>query len=465
MAYGLFITSRRHAFAAGRAGDGAGPRARRSRARVPARADLLRTDALQRRPRGRGTELVRRFVEVFDGYEASLRRPAPALRMSGHMSRSWCQTIEACRIGRGALRVPARAGAGRLRLLLSRLARVPPDLSFAAPAQVGDGPVSLLRAVAEVEVVELPDAEECCGFGGTFAVKNADVSSAMLDAKLEASLRAAPMPSAPATPRACCTSAGGCAAGDRPYGSSIRRGARAVTQADGSATGAVSGGGPGRPWASGRCGRTSPRDDHDSCQEGAGGRRAAGLGGRRDAGAAIKDHALLSLEPLLIGLDAAVTGRGGVVHWARDAAEANAVVTEIVQAEGVDEIVKVKSLTTDEIGLNDALEAAGISLETDLAELSCSWRERALAPSRACDPQEQDPEYRGPVPRPARGLRPLRRSRQADGRRARVPSRRLPPHARGRLGRELRVRRYRGASSSSSRRETAGCARPCPTAR
>ena len=42
--------------------------------------------------------------------------------------------------------------------------------------------------------------------------------------------------------------------------------------------------------------------------------------------------------------------------------------TEIVRAEGVDEIVKVKSLTTDEIGLNDALEAVGVhALETDLA--------------------------------------------------------------------------------------------------
>jgi L-lactate dehydrogenase complex protein LldE len=51
--------------------------------------------------------------------------------------------------------------------------------------RVGDGPLSLLRAVAGVDVVELPDAEECCGFGGTFAVKNADVSSAMLDAKLD----------------------------------------------------------------------------------------------------------------------------------------------------------------------------------------------------------------------------------------------------------------------------------------
>ena len=90
----------------------------------------------------------------------------------------------------------------------------------------------------------------------------------------------------------------------------------------------------------------------------------------RDAGAAIKDYALLSLERLLVELEAAVTARGGIVHWARDGAEANSIVTEIVRAEGVDEVVKVKSLTTDEIGLNEALAAAGIhALETDLAEL------------------------------------------------------------------------------------------------
>jgi L-lactate dehydrogenase complex protein LldE len=44
---------------------------------------------------------------------------------------------------------------------------------------VGDRPTRLLRAVRGLELVELPNAEECCGFGGTFAVKNADVSVAM----------------------------------------------------------------------------------------------------------------------------------------------------------------------------------------------------------------------------------------------------------------------------------------------
>jgi L-lactate dehydrogenase complex protein LldE len=55
-------------------------------------------------------------------------------------------------------------------------------------ARVGDAPLRLLRAVRGLELVELPDASECCGFGGTFAVKNADVSTAMLADKCRAVL-------------------------------------------------------------------------------------------------------------------------------------------------------------------------------------------------------------------------------------------------------------------------------------
>jgi L-lactate dehydrogenase complex protein LldE len=52
--------------------------------------------------------------------------------------------------------------------------------------RVGDAPLRLLRAVRELELVELPDATECCGFGGTFAVKEPDVSLAMLADKMRA---------------------------------------------------------------------------------------------------------------------------------------------------------------------------------------------------------------------------------------------------------------------------------------
>jgi L-lactate dehydrogenase complex protein LldE len=48
---------------------------------------------------------------------------------------------------------------------------------------VGDAPVRLLRRVRNLELVDLPNQEQCCGFGGTFAVKNADVSFAMLSEK------------------------------------------------------------------------------------------------------------------------------------------------------------------------------------------------------------------------------------------------------------------------------------------
>ena len=90
----------------------------------------------------------------------------------------------------------------------------------------------------------------------------------------------------------------------------------------------------------------------------------------RTAGAQIKAHTMARLPELLEQLEASVTARGGVVHWARDGDEANAIVLELVRAAGTTEVVKVKSMATQEIGLNEALEAAGIAaLETDLAEL------------------------------------------------------------------------------------------------
>jgi L-lactate dehydrogenase complex protein LldF len=90
----------------------------------------------------------------------------------------------------------------------------------------------------------------------------------------------------------------------------------------------------------------------------------------REAGRAIKAATMAGLDEHLEELERQVTARGGTVHWARDANEANAIVTRLVQATGADEVVKVKSMATQEIGLNEALEAAGITAhETDLAEL------------------------------------------------------------------------------------------------
>jgi len=55
--------------------------------------------------------------------------------------------------------------------------------------RVGDKPLRLLRAVRGLDLVELPDADTCCGFGGTFAMKNADTSTAMLADKMSNVLR------------------------------------------------------------------------------------------------------------------------------------------------------------------------------------------------------------------------------------------------------------------------------------
>ena len=105
-------------------------------------------------------------------------------------------------------------------------------------------------------------------------------------------------------------------------------------------------------------------------------KRAAVVAERADwealrlAGAAIKDEVLRDLPSLLEQLEGAVTAAGGTVHWARDAAEANAIVASIARANGASEVVKVKSMATQEIELNEALRQEGIAVwETDLAEM------------------------------------------------------------------------------------------------
>ncbi|MEV6045740.1 lactate utilization protein B [Streptomyces xanthochromogenes] len=90
----------------------------------------------------------------------------------------------------------------------------------------------------------------------------------------------------------------------------------------------------------------------------------------REAGKRIKDLTIRHLDRHLMRLEESVTAAGGTVHWAADAAEANRIVGDLVKATGETEVVKVKSMATQEIGLNEALAAEGIhAYETDLAEL------------------------------------------------------------------------------------------------
>ena len=90
----------------------------------------------------------------------------------------------------------------------------------------------------------------------------------------------------------------------------------------------------------------------------------------RLAGAAIKENVLLHLDEHLVRLEESLTNAGATVHWASDAAEACRIVGDIAAAHDATEVVKVKSMATQEIGLNEALAARGIDAwETDLAEL------------------------------------------------------------------------------------------------
>src|SRR5262245_5246778 len=89
----------------------------------------------------------------------------------------------------------------------------------------------------------------------------------------------------------------------------------------------------------------------------------------RDHAKRIKEHTLAHLDQYLEQLEASVQRLGGHVHWAADGAEARQIVQEIARKAGCNRAVKSKSMTSEEIHLNHALEAAGIEVtETDYGE-------------------------------------------------------------------------------------------------
>jgi L-lactate dehydrogenase complex protein LldF len=90
----------------------------------------------------------------------------------------------------------------------------------------------------------------------------------------------------------------------------------------------------------------------------------------REAGRTLKSRVVRHLDEYLLQLEESVTRAGGQVHWARDAEEANRIIAGIAKSHDAKEVVKVKSIATDETKLNEHLESEGIeAFETDLAEL------------------------------------------------------------------------------------------------
>jgi L-lactate dehydrogenase complex protein LldE len=127
-----------------------------------------------------GVALARRFARVFEGAEAVVTPSASCAGMLRHqvdtpvheLSEFLVDVLEVEDVG---AYFPHRV-------------TFHPTCHSLRELRVGDRPLRLLQAVRGIELVDLPEASECCGFGGTFAVKNAEVSSAMVADKVRAVL-------------------------------------------------------------------------------------------------------------------------------------------------------------------------------------------------------------------------------------------------------------------------------------
>jgi L-lactate dehydrogenase complex protein LldE len=129
--------------------------------------------------RSEGERLGRRFAEIFGGFELVVSpssscvgtvREAYGMNNVFELSELLAQRLDASDVG--------ASFAGRV--------AYHPTCHSLRVTHVGDAPLRLLRHVRGLELVELPRADECCGFGGTFSIKNADTSSAMLADKCDA---------------------------------------------------------------------------------------------------------------------------------------------------------------------------------------------------------------------------------------------------------------------------------------
>jgi len=138
---------------------------------------------------GEATTLARRFVEVFDGFDAIV---TPSGSCAAQVREHFGALLDGDDRG-----VPARTwelsqfltgvlGLEDVGSTFEGTVAYHPTCHSLRLLRVGHAPLQLLSAIPGVELLALPDAEECCGFGGTFAVKNADVSTAMLDEKIAA---------------------------------------------------------------------------------------------------------------------------------------------------------------------------------------------------------------------------------------------------------------------------------------
>ena len=126
-----------------------------------------------------GLALARRLADVFDGYEAVV---TPSASCAGMVREQL--GAEAPPVYELSELVVDVLGADDVGAYYPHRVTYHPTCHSVRGLHLGDRPLRLLSAVRGIDLVELPDALECCGFGGTFAVKNADVSTAMLSDKV-----------------------------------------------------------------------------------------------------------------------------------------------------------------------------------------------------------------------------------------------------------------------------------------
>jgi L-lactate dehydrogenase complex protein LldE len=139
--------------------------------------------------------LVERYVEVFEPYEAVVAPSGSCVGSVRHQHAMVAERFGTPGLVRRVESVAARTyelsellvdvlGVTDVGAYYPHIVTYHPTCHSLRMLRVGDRPLQLLRAVDGLRLAELPRAEECCGFGGTFAIKNADTSTAMLADKM-----------------------------------------------------------------------------------------------------------------------------------------------------------------------------------------------------------------------------------------------------------------------------------------
>ncbi len=134
--------------------------------------------------RGDARALARRFVEIFRDYDAIV---SPSSSCVGTVRDLYPQLVPDTGIGERVFELSEllvnELGVEDVGASFPHRVTYHPTCHSLRVTRVGDAPLRLLRNVRGLELVELPAGDECCGFGGTFSIKNADTSLAMLDDK------------------------------------------------------------------------------------------------------------------------------------------------------------------------------------------------------------------------------------------------------------------------------------------